>query len=54
MTCAPMPARIINGGLLDESVLADIAIRKFDDHLPLHRIGEIYYRDSGVDWPSRP
>lgn len=49
VTCAPMPARIINGGLLDESVLADIAIRKFDDHLPLHRIGEIYYRDGGVD-----
>lgn len=47
--CAPLPARIIDGGLLDESVLADIAIRKFDDHLPLHRIGEIYYRDGGVD-----
>lgn len=47
--CAPMPARIIDGGLLDESVLADIAIRKFDDHLPLHRINEIYYRDGGVN-----
>ena len=47
--CAPLPARVIDGGLLDESVLADIAIRKFDDHLPLHRIGEIYYRDGGVD-----
>lgn len=47
--CAPLPARVIDGGLLDESVLADIAIRKFDDHLPLHRISEIYYRDGGVD-----
>ena len=47
--CASLPARVIDGGLLDESVLADIAIRKFDDHLPLHRIGEIYYRDGGVD-----
>jgi transposase len=44
-----MPARIIDGGLLDESVLAVIAIRKYDDHLPLHRIGEIYFRDGGVD-----
>ena len=47
--CAPLPMRVINGGLLDESVLADIAIRKFDDHLPLHRINEIYYRDGGVN-----
>ena len=47
--CAPLPARIIDGGLLDESVLADVLIRKFDDHLPLHRIGEIYFRDGGVD-----
>ena len=47
--CAPLPARVIDGGLLDESVLADMAIRKFDDHLPLHRISEIYYRDGGVD-----
>ncbi len=46
---AALPARVIDGGLLDESVLADIAIRKFDDHLPLHRIGEIYHRDGGVD-----
>jgi len=49
VACAPMPARIIDGGLLDESVLADILIRKFDDHLPLHRISEIYYRDGAVD-----
>ncbi|MDZ4116106.1 MAG: IS66 family transposase [Xanthomonadaceae bacterium] len=47
--CAPLPARIIERGLLDESALADIAIRKFDDHLPLHRISEIYYRDGGID-----
>jgi len=47
--CASLPARVIDGGLLDESMLADIAIRKFDDHLPLHRISEIYYRDGGVD-----
>lgn len=51
--CAPLPARVINGGLLDESVLADIAIRKFDDHLPLHRIGEIYYRDRAKRRRSR-
>ena len=44
-----LPSRIIDCGLLDESVLADIAIRKFDDHLPLHRIGEIYWRDGQVN-----
>jgi len=46
---AALPRRIIDGGLLDESVLADIAIRKFDDHLPLHRISEIYWRDGQVN-----
>ena len=46
---AALPARIIEGGLLDESVIADIAIRKFDDHLPLRRISEIYWRDGHIN-----
>ncbi len=33
----PAPASVIPGGILDESVLADVAISKFADHLPLTR-----------------
>jgi transposase len=33
----PVPASAIPGGILDESVIADIAINKFADHMPLSR-----------------
>ena len=34
--------------LADESLLADILLKKYDDHLTLNRIIEIYYRDAQV------
>jgi len=40
--------RVCDGMLADESLLTDIVIKKFDDHLPLNRIIEIYYRDAQV------
>ena len=45
---APMH-QIIDGGIADESVLADVLIKKYDDHLPLNRISEIYLRDGKVN-----
>ena len=45
---APMQ-QIIDGGIADESVLADVLIKKYDDHLPLNRISEIYLRDGKVN-----
>lgn len=45
---AALPARIIDGGLADESLYADILVGKYDDHLALHRIGEIYWRDGRI------
>ena len=41
--------QIIDGGIADESVLADVVVKKFDDHLPLNRISEIYLRDGKVN-----
>ena len=39
-----MPDSILPKSLADESLLADILVKKFIDHLPLNRIREIYYR----------
>ena len=41
--------QIIPGGIADESVIVDVVIKKFDDHLPLNRISEIYLRDGKVN-----
>jgi len=40
--------QIIDRGIADASVYADILVKKFDDHLPLNRISEIYLRDGKV------
>jgi len=40
--------QVIDRGIADASVYADILVKKFDDHLPLNRISEIYLRDGKV------
>ena len=40
--------QIVDRGIADASVYADILVKKFDDHLPLNRISEIYLRDGKV------
>ena len=47
---APMPAQMIDKGLPAAGLLAQVAIAKIDDHLPLYRQTEIYPR-SGVHIP---
>jgi len=44
---APMPAQIIDKGIPAAGLLAQVAVAKHDDHLPLYRQSEIYAR-SGV------
>ena len=44
---APAPARLIEGGLPTERLVADIVVSKFADHLPLYRQSQILAR-SGV------
>ena len=41
---APMPAQMIDKGLPAAGLLAQVAIAKIDDHLPLYRQTEIYAR----------
>jgi transposase len=44
---APAPARLIEGGLPTERLVADVVVSKFADHLPLYRQSQILVR-SGV------
>ena len=46
----PMPAQIIDKGIAAPGLLAQVAVAKHDDHLPLYRQEEIYAR-SGVHIP---
>jgi transposase len=52
--CAPkiaeVPDKVIDKGLADAGLMAEIAVQKFDDHLPLYRQEEIFARD-GVRIP---
>ena len=45
---APMPAQMIDKGIPASGLLAQVAIAKVDDHLPLYRQTEIYAR-SGAE-----
>lgn len=47
---AAVPAKPIEGGLPGFGLMADVLIKKFADHMPLHRIREIYKRH-GPDIP---
>ncbi len=42
---APAPAHIIEGGIPTEALLAQIAVSKYADGLPLYRQEAIYARD---------
>jgi transposase len=42
---APLPESLLDRCQADESLLADIMVRKYADHLPLYRIAEIFARD---------
>lgn len=41
---APAPARLVEGGLPTERLVADIVVSKFADHLPLYRQSQIMAR----------
>jgi transposase len=48
VTCAPLPARIIEKGLASDRVVIDTVVRKYSDHLPLYRQSVILERDTGL------
>ena len=41
---APAPARLIEGGLPTERLVADVVVSKYADHLPLYRQSQILAR----------
>lgn len=42
---APLPESLLNRCMADDSFLADILVKKYNDHLPLYRISEILRRN---------
>ena len=51
MVQAPAPSRPIPGSMAGPGLLAFILVSKFDDHLPLYRLNEIFER-MGADIPD--
>ena len=47
---APIPAQMIDKGIPAPGLLAQVAVAKHDDHLPLYRQTEIYARSSMAQW----
>ena len=57
---APAPARIVEGGIPTEALIAQVLVSKYADHLPLYRQAQIYARQGVVldrstlaDWVGR-
>jgi transposase len=48
VTCAPLPARIIEKGLASDRVVIDTVVRKYADFLPLYRQSVILERETGL------
>ena len=46
---APLPARLIEGGYASAGLLTDITLKKYVDHLPLHRQERILKSRHGID-----
>jgi transposase len=57
---APVPARIVEGGIPTEALIAQVLVSKYADHLPLYRQAQIYARQgiqldrsTLADWVGR-
>lgn len=57
---APAPARIVEGGIPTETLIAQVLVSKYADHLPLYRQAQIYARQgiqldrsTLADWVGR-
>lgn len=49
VVAAPMPARIIEKGLVSDRVVIDAVVAKYGDHLPLYRQSAILERETGLE-----
>ena len=50
---APLPPRVVEGGLPTAGLLAQVLTAKYCDHLPLYRQEQIYRSRHGVDLPRQ-
>jgi len=49
VAAAPVPARIIEKGLVSNGMVVNTIVAKYCDHLPLYRQSAILEREAGVD-----
>jgi len=49
VVAAPVPARIIDKGLVSDRVVIDTVVAKYSDHLPLYRQSVILKRETGIE-----
>lgn len=49
VAAAPVPARIVEKGLVSDRVVIDTVVSKYSDHLPLYRQSAILERETGVE-----
>jgi transposase len=49
VAAAPLPARIIDKGLVSDRLVIDTVVPKYSDHLPLYRQSAILERETGVE-----
>jgi len=49
VVAAPVPARIIEKGLVSDRVVIDTLIAKYSDHLPLYRQSVMLERETGLE-----
>ena len=49
VAAAPVPARIVEKGLVSDQVVINTVIAKYSDHLPLYRQSVILEREAGVE-----
>src|SRR5277367_2859347 len=48
VNAAPLPARIIDKGLVSDRIVIDTIVSKYSDHLPLYRQSAMLERDTGI------
>jgi transposase len=49
VAAAPLPARIVDKGLVSNRVVVDTVVAKYSDHLPLYRQSVILEREAGIE-----
>lgn len=49
VSAAPVPARIVEKGLVSDAIVIDTLVSKYANHLPLYRQSVILSREAGID-----